>query len=259
MVPRHPASHVAHRTHLPRRASSVDANHFRSLQASVDGGLVVIPSDHSTSSSTSDSTVTIPRTLLRASHGFLGLRPIRVKLFSSQQSVNSSVATALTFLTAVTYNSATFPELIDFNAIYDECRMLAIKVHWRPFATVPSSAAITNIIAGAAAIGFDPSAGAPSSLGNIMQESYADGPLTLSCSTVSTIPSCERMRVVAGRVPSLAPITSSDCPGSAWFTVDGATPPTLATFSIYFNALGALGVVSAFYQYELDVEFRLRT
>lgn len=254
MVPGHPGT--------PRRAQSHPAHssrHYLHSRSVLSEPAVLIDSSSSSSSTPASTTVTIPRNLLRGSHGYAGLKPIKVKLFSTLQSANSAAAGALAFINSATFNSATFPELVDFAAIYDECRMLRFKAHYRVFPTVVSSAANSNFVAGAAAVSFDPTAGAPSSLANIMQESYVDGPCTLSTTTLQQYPSNERMRTISGRVPHLAPITSSDCPGSNWFCLDGGTAPILATFQVYYAALGTSGVISAFYQYELEMEFRLRT
>jgi len=167
-------------------------------------------------------------------------------------------ATSLTYLRAVTFNTTSFPELADFIQIYDECRMIGVKLHYTFHLSTAATAAPTSSIAGAA-IGFDPSANAPSSITSILQESFCHGPLWITVNGVADYPTQRPFSIIHGKVPSLAPITASDCPGSAWFTVDGATPPVLCTLMAYGTALGTLGVIQVVTLCELDLEFRLRT
>jgi hypothetical protein len=112
------------------------------------------------------------------------------------------------------------------------------------------------------AIGFDPTAGTPSSVNNVLEETFMAGPLLLGggVNGNSRDPTLSAFRTIRARPPvALAPITGSDCPGNAWFCVDGTTPPTIFVWMGYCSALVGAGTLNYTAYHEMDVEFRLRT
>jgi hypothetical protein len=188
------------------------------------------------------------------------LKPIKVKLFSVQTTLTTGAAAALSWIVPVTFASATFPEIAAFTTLYDECRVLGVKVHYTLYEPAPGTA--PSLSTGAVAIGFDPTAGTPSSTNNVMEESYMEGPLLLGAgvNNNSRDPTLSSYRIITAKPPAmLAPITSSDCPGKAWFCVDGTTPPTIFTWQGYFSALAGPGTLNYTAYFELDAEFKLRT
>jgi len=194
---------------------------------------------------------------------FNGLKPIRVKLYSVEQVNTSAANTALTINNNVVLATATFPEFQDFALLYDEARLVAVKVHWLPWVTVPGA---VNSASMAVAVGFDPSVGGATAPNQVLEETFSQGPFRLfpgvngATQQNSGVCFAQKYQTLVARPPAkLAPITSADCPGSAWVCVDGATAPIMFQWIGYINSLGAAGVsnVSAFF--EMDMEFRLRT
>jgi hypothetical protein len=198
--------------------------------------------------------------MARGINAFSGLQPIKAKLLSSIQFVSSAAASALSINAAVVCNTSTFPELSTFAALYDEVSVKNIKLHYQPFVSTVSAG--VGYTTGALALEFDPSVGGPAAVQAVLESSHSVGPLFLSQGTANggaNYPSCLHYRTLAAKMPGpLAPIVSSDSPGSAWFTLD-VTPPTLAVINGYWDALGASGIVTMFYFVELQCEFRMRT
>lgn len=201
------------------------------------------------------------------SGGFNGLKPIKVKMWSVVISTSSAAATALSSAADVNFNASTFPELASWLAVYDECRVLKIKAYYKFYCGITPTSAPTQTDV-AAAIIFDPTVSAPASLGGVCEETYSSGPMMLhtgSNNGGTTTPTgvltglVEKFHCITATPNKLAPISSSDCPGSSWFVMDGATPPTLFAFPIYGTALGPGGVLSNRAYFEIDAELRIRT
>jgi hypothetical protein len=146
--------------------------------------------------------------------------------------------------------------------VYDEIRMINAHFHFVFGYSVPGTG--TELAVCNAAVTFDPSAGAPTTSYGLLEESFNSGPLVNiignagGVGQVVTRPN-GRMDLVTGRAPRLAPISTSDCPGSAWICLDGATPPTMLVQQAYCAPLGTGGISTITYFTSLDVEFRLRT
>jgi hypothetical protein len=217
-------------------------------------------------------TVSVPRpvntlrTLLRGAKGpgrggFDGLRPIKVKLWSVVGGTTSSAASNLAQISLWSLSTGNFPELADFLAIYDQLRMIKVRVHAFPFVSLAPAASpftSTTVIN----LQFDPSVSAPSSITNALQESYHVGPFETVCGTNSyaaSAPFQQKYLTLSATPPKLAPITGSDCPGSSWITLDATTAPTMCAVGYYSTALGTSGTVTMKLYVELDVELRLRT
>jgi hypothetical protein len=194
----------------------------------------------------------------RQGKGF-GLRPIARKMWSGITITTSAPGTAMSMSTAIVFNNATLPELQPLMVLYDEARVLSVKLHYRFYQTAAGTG--PDLAFGAVAITFDPNVTGPTASYTLLEEEFKEGPLYLSNSTNgnATSPTTGRMSVLSARPPvPLAPITSSDCPGKAWFTLDG-TPPTVAMVQAYLTPLAGTGTTSIAYFMELDAEFRLTT
>jgi len=186
-------------------------------------------------------------------------KPIKVKLFSAPVVTVSAVNTAIALNTNVVYNTATFPEQASFAAVYDECRVLGVKVHY--FFYLGTSSSSNGGGPCALAINFDPTSPAPTGLVSILSQAHNTGAHFLSSSVIVTSVATAHGKypTLSARTPGpLAPITSSDVPGSAWFAVDGGTAPIIFNMNAYTSPIGALGVTNLSVFYELDVEYRLR-
>jgi hypothetical protein len=223
------------------------------------------------SSSSQTVTPSVPRGLRHILKGrsgkqggksFMGLKPIRVRLISGEVINTSTAGAANTINSNVTFTSSTFSEIADFALLYDECRVLYVKVHYRPFITTTGTGA--QSAACAFAIGFDPSVSSAGSPAGVLQETHSVGPFRLfpgvnGNNLQSSIMLEKYLTISAKTPPPLAPITSSDVPGSAWFAVDGSTAPIIFQWYGLVNAIGTGGITNVAAFYELDVEFRLRT
>jgi len=188
-------------------------------------------------------------------------KAIRTCLLSGEQTSTSAAGTANTINSPVSFNSSTFPEVADYAVVYDECRVLGVKLHYYPLVTVGGASATASC---AFAIGFDPTVGSPSAPQQVLEEAFSAGPFRLHAGinggTIQSGDMLHSYRILrAHPLVPLAPITSSDVPGSAWFAVDGGTAPTICQVIGYINSLGTAGVSVVNFFVELEVEFRLRT
>jgi hypothetical protein len=189
------------------------------------------------------------------------LKPIKAKLFSPILFVSSSAASAVSINSTLTFNGSAFPELASFATLYDEARCMNFILHYQPLvSTITAGAAAYTSLA--LAVEFDPSVSGPSNVMGALESTHNTGPLFLSQGTLSgggMSPSVQPYRRLRGKFPGpLAPITVSDCPGNAWFALD-VTAPVVAVLNGYVDALSAAGVVTVFYFWELECEFRMRT
>jgi len=194
--------------------------------------------------------------------GFNGLKPIRVKLWSLPYSVSSSAGTGLSAVTTINLSSGQFAEVGDFMLVYDEMRMLGIKVHYFPYVAIVASAS-PFVSTWVGNVQFDPTASPPGTPAAALQESYNSGLRFLTPGVNGTSAQSSSFHLpyltVSARVPKLAPLTGADCPGSAWISLDTATAPTMAVIGNAATALGTAGVTLCNFYVELEVEFRLRT
>jgi hypothetical protein len=189
-------------------------------------------------------------------------KPIKMKLFSNSTVTLSSANTALNSASLVGFNSSTFPELSSIVELYDEARVLRCGIHYIFNDSSNSASASGNF--GGIAISYDPSVAAPTSISQICQEAHSTGPLFVQGSYNSSgqtqYPKGKAPSLFAKSPPPLAPITSSDVPGSAWFALDdiGGSSPTIFALLIYCSPLGTSGVSSCNTVVELECEFRMR-
>jgi len=100
--------------------------------------------------------------------------------------------------------------------------------------------------------------GAPGSIAYIASQTYHSEVKFLN-GAVSTYPSTLNYSRLHVKVPAkLAPISSSDCPGSAWFALDQGTAPNLCNILSYTVAGTGGGVSNFSYLFEFDVELKIR-
>jgi len=207
-------------------------------------------------------TVSIPRTFLRSSGFQRALtRPIKAKLFSNLVVSSSAANAAMSYANVYTFAASNFPEVTSYSTLYDEARVLNVKLH---YTFVPTTQTATYGVAPAAmAISFDPTVAAPTQTYQCLSEAHTTGLLAVPVSNTqcgaTNVYSGGRLPYLSAKLPSpLAPITSSDCPGSAWFALDAGTAPSIFVQRLFCTPLGALGVSACYTVAEIDVEFRLR-
>jgi len=205
--------------------------------------------------------LTISRSFARDS-GFSKslMKPIKVKLFSNPLISFSAVNTALSSTNNYTFAAANFPEITNYSALYDEARVLSVKVFYQLY--VSTLSASLGGAFGGLVISYDPTASAPSSMSTTLSTAHNTGPIwvcqSFNTPLTVTIPHGHMSEFHARTPGPLAPITSSDIPGSAWFAVDGGTAPIIFQLGRYITALGASGISTVAEIIELECEFRLR-
>lgn len=200
---------------------------------------------------------------VRSGKSFNGLKPVRMKLFSPLQTTSSAAATALQQNTSVLFNGSFFPEKTDIALVYDEGRVLNIKVHYTLI--LPALGTNHQVTYGALSIEFDPTVTAPTAMEQLLQSSFNSGPTVLSGGAGSYAGGVQSIRptpfnILSGKPPSpLSVVNSADCVGNAWFTLS-TDSPAIFQWRGYFSALpAAAGVIQIACIYELDMEFRMRT
>jgi hypothetical protein len=187
---------------------------------------------------------------------FLNKKPFRTKLWSNVSNNSSGANSALQYSQPTAYNSAAFPDFTNILALFDEMRVIKGVMHFH-FST---STAGTAYYIASAAVGFDPTLGTPTTDTQNFIQTYHSPPIFVSGTTVQTIPTSLPYMRIPFRMPGpLAPVTSSDIPGSAWFAIDGSTAPDLVQVMAHAGSAGTGGVSTFSYFIELDVELKIRT
>lgn len=193
----------------------------------------------------------------RRGKGFKNLKPFRTTMWSNSNTNTSGAASALVVNQAFSLNTSTFPAFTSFIALYDMIRVLKVKLHYY-FVTSVAGLAGNTATQCACCISFDPTIGNPSSVQQLLEYSNSSGPHILGAST-QIIPTNPKFHVLPVKMPGpIAPISSSDTPGSAWFVMDGGTAPIIAQVQAYIPSLGTAGVTQFVYFVELDVEMKMR-
>jgi len=223
---------------------------------------VAIP--RSVEESKDDVIVHVPRNRLRDGYGntrSVKVRPVHTKIWSNLAQSNGTAATPFSLAIDINLSSTTFPEIADWAAIYDLMRIKKITVHHFPFIGTAATVApyFTNYTG---ALTFDPNQAAPTTTGQALQNQFHDGPLFVTAGVNGN--SCQSSmfhipyRKFVAAAPPLAPISSTDAPGSAWIDLDFTTIPTICSYLGFAPATGSTGVLSVLYYIELDVEFKQR-
>lgn len=201
--------------------------------------------------------VSVPRNLLRTTR----FQPLSTKLFSSQATSGSAANTALSVAINISFAAATFPEIATFEALYDEVRVKAITIHFMFYTALYATAAQQNG-AGVCSLTWDSAGALPTSLGNILTNPINSGLREIQaqagCPPVPVYPG-GRLQTLHSRTPNgVDVISSTECPGNAWFSLIAASNPTVGVINAYIPAIGTTGVTGFWYLIELDVDFRLR-
>jgi hypothetical protein len=188
-------------------------------------------------------------------------KPIKEILYSPQVLFTSGSNTALNLVSVEAFNSTNFPELASFAALYDECRVLNVVVHYVQYAS--TSSASQNVIVGGLAVSYDYYVAGPTTLSQVLQEAHTSGGLPIQCylgndSLNMLVPrTCYKLKA---KTPKSALVTNqiNDFPGSGWFALDTSTAMNIFALRAYAPAGGAGCTITYLVYYELDVEFRLR-
>lgn len=199
----------------------------------------------------------IRRHQARKGKSFKGLTPVRLKLPSILQSQTSSAGGANALVSAAYMSSSYFPEVSGLTGLYDEMRVLGGRLYWD--AVVNNSGSATGTVRSycTVGVGFDPSAGTPPSITYPLQNSWHMGPFSVP--TAESPMPYKMFELSFKTPPPLAPVTSSDVVGGAWFCLDLSTPASVLTVEAYATSVGGTGTTQFNYILELDVEVRLRT
>jgi len=206
----------------------------------------------------SNEMVTIPRSLLR--QGGSRLKQAHMSLWSGMTQAVSSAATALNTNTNITFDSTTFPEWTSISALYDECQVHHINLHYIWFGS--GAVATYGGLAAVAALGFDPQI-STSSFNNVIEQEHHTGPLAVGFYNPGNGPDSVyvggKFNVLHAKMPPpLDVITSTECPGSAWFTMETAAQPIISKLHLYAYAGPALAVTNCLYFLEVNCSFRMR-
>jgi len=193
---------------------------------------------------------------------FNGMKPIRVKLFSVSMPYTSAAAGAISVMQPFQFTSANFPEITSFISLYDQCRVLNCKLHYFAYvSTAPT--AVPNISTMVITLQFDPNAPAPGGVTTGLTESHNSGLMMITPGVNGTSAQSSfyhlPYKTLSASSCKLAPVTGSDNPGSAWFTVNASTSVNIVNVGVYSTALGTAGIIALQQYMELDVEFKLRT
>jgi hypothetical protein len=201
---------------------------------------------------------------LREGGAFSGLKPIKVRLTTPMYTDTGSAATANTLSRIVQFTSTFFSEIASYSALYDEARVLSVKLLCQPFISTNATVApFWSFFS--TSLEFDTLVAAPGSLIQPMEASHHLGPLFLVPLTNSATQGGNgnpvQFHTLRAKLPgpSLAIIDSTDCPGTAWFTLDSGTNVQLFNHRAFLSATGSTGVTTLASFYVIECEFRMRT
>jgi len=197
----------------------------------------------------------------KAMHQNLGKKGIgkavKTKLWSPFVIGLSSAATALASATTYALNSTNFPEITNWQAVYDEMRILGVRLHFRFYTATASSS--SNPALCFAAIVFDDTFGTPSTSNALMETQWHSKPtLTFPSLGVNTVDNPTLSVLHATPPEPLALLTSNSIVGRSWFTLNNTDIANTCRVAFYGTPLGAAGVLGVAFYVELDVEFRVR-
>jgi len=186
--------------------------------------------------------------------GFKNLKPFKTKIWTNTFANVSSASSALVVNGGILLNGTNFGDLAAIQGLFDEMRVLGVTLHYHNFVSTAS----TQPTIACNAITFDPNTAAPGSIAFIASQTF-HGPVMFMNGAVSTYPSTLNYSKLHVKVPAkLAPISSSDCPGNAWFALDQGTAPNLCNILSYTVAGTGGGVTNFSYLFEFDIELKIR-
>lgn len=164
-----------------------------------------------------------------------------------------AAAGAITINTAVLMTPASFPELTQFGAVFDEIRIIA--VHQEYTLLCATSATVPGVIYGSAAVIFDAQPNPTTSYAALESETNT-GLMALWTSTASNQNPLTKAKVkITARPPKLTAIATGP-PGSSWYPISEL--PNIFWNYGFFAAPSAAGVIEVISWQRVDVEFRMR-
>jgi len=188
---------------------------------------------------------------------YKNIKPTRTKLWSVGANSVSSVNTALSVGTNVAFGTSNFPDVTAMVGLYDEVRFLSGTLHYLFLAATPGT--LYNAPA-ACAVAFDANIGAPSSVTQVVTNTYHSPPYILNTNSTAVYPNPHRFHSLHFKMPGpLAPVVGNDTVGNAWMTLNNTAAPVLLTLLAYIPPSGTSGSTEFIYYLEFDIELKIRT
>jgi len=203
------------------------------------------------------------REIMRAAKGtgkgkFNGLKPIRIRLLSTQFNQASAAPGTNSVNQSITLTTGNFPELASFLPVYDEMRVVKGAIHY--LVSVTGGGGGTGIGFYATSVLFDQTAGAPASVNGVLEETFSHGPHGIASVASNYALNPTKMSVLRFHPPtSTAPIGTNVNPGRSWFVLDSTNAPHIIQVNHYCTSCAGAAATSFAYYVELDVELRMRT
>jgi len=187
-----------------------------------------------------------PMSLLRSSKSF------KTRLIGVPVAYIGAAASALTINSTVPFNATNFPELTQYAALFDQCRVLRVHHEFTPYCSISSSN--YSVSYGSMALFPDTDVPAISTTYGCLEADCNSGLRVIAGSTASNIMVDNKIRLTMTLKPSTVVGTTS--PGSSWFDLSSA--PTTYQLQGYLAPLSAVGVLTVLSWNWLEVEFRSR-
>ena len=184
---------------------------------------------------------------------YKSLKPLKTKLVGIPSTFVGGVATGITLNSVINFAAATFPELTQFGAVYDDARITRVIHHYKLFCS--TSAATPGLVYGSSAIVFDSALANPTTTYAGLESRYSTPLLTVWTSTLRGDDSRGVLQSISAKTPPMT-LVGTGPPGNSWFPID--TAPNVCSLYGFFGAPSAAGAISYLSHFELDVEFRVR-
>jgi len=201
--------------------------------------------------------LTSSRGMRKGRSDYKNLKPFKTRIVSNISTNVSGAGAGNVVNNAITMSSTNFPDFTDILGLFDEMRVIKGTLLHTYYVSVVGTQSST----GACCILFDPNLGSPSSVSQILTQSYHSKPyIQYASNSIVCNVGGRAFDSLKFKFPSaLAPISSEDIPGQAWFALDGGTPPYICVVQSFQSTPGGSGEVTFQYFLELDVELRIRT
>lgn len=187
---------------------------------------------------------------------FSGLKPIRASITTNDIGVAGSAASALVVNQTITLTTGNFPELSSFMVVYDLMRIVRGRVRYLPAVNVTGS----GLAFGACCALADQTAGNPTSVSKVREETHSSTPYAIAGSTAFGIQNPSKFQVLPFEFKThIAPVGTNTNPGDGWFVLDTNNAPHVVQVQAYHTPLTTTGVTQFSYYVELDCEFKMRT
>lgn len=184
---------------------------------------------------------------------YRSLKPVKTTLIGIPSVFVGGVATGITLNSVINFAAATFPELTQFGAVYDDCRVVRIRHHYKLYCS--TSAATPGLVYGSSAIVFDSSLANPTTTYAGLESKYSTPLLTVWTSTLRGDDRADSLRTLTAPTPPMT-LVGTGPPGNSWFPID--TAPNICSLYGFIGAPSAAGAISYLSHFEIDVEFRVR-